>query len=137
MVHHSYIIFSAVTVSSRVPPIQNVTLNEKDTHIYCDFLGYPIPSLTWSFNERLVDSTVFTTWHEQVIGENNEEITRAFLRFVPHSILFNGAYKCTAQQNEFQAAHCIVTTNIQGRYIISPDHSSACYTSLCPCASFI
>lgn len=105
-------ILHTVTVSSQVPPVQNVALNTAET-IYCDFHGYPITSLTWRFNNQPISTPVFTAQHQQVIGENGEGITRAYLRFKPHSVLLTGVYTCTAQQSQNQA-QCRVTTNVQG-----------------------
>lgn len=104
--------YFSVAVSAHAT--HNVTINKHHV-ISCDFTGYPLPSLTWTFNGRLVDTAVFNTSQKQIMG-NDGEVTRSYLNFTPHSTLFTGEYICTAERAQMQA-HCRVKVNVQGMTI--------------------
>ena len=102
----------AVAVRSVQEATHNLTIKEGHT-IACDFIGYPLLSLTWTFDGRLADPVVFSTSQEQIMRDDGEVVTRSYLHFTPHSTLFAGDYVCTAEQTLNQA-HCTVHVNIQG-----------------------
>lgn len=80
--------------------IQNVTI-DTDQVLSCDFIGYPPPTtLGWSFNDKPANYAAFSTSQTLITVSEGEIITRSFLTFKPHSLLFSGEYTCTAEKRE-------------------------------------
>lgn len=89
---------------------QNVTIGEGH-ELSCVFVGYPPPTVNWTFNGLPADGTAFSHQQTHYIGPAGQVITRSHLSFVAHSLLFTGSYQCMAA-----AQTAAITVNVQGKH---------------------
>lgn len=104
---------------------QNVTIGERH-ELSCDFVGYPSPTVLWTFNGRPAAGAPFST-HSHDSGQRGQIIIRSHLSFTPHSVLFSGRYQCMAAENPLQAAD--FQLSVQGNQ--TPTSTSAIHLSIC------
>ena len=115
-----YNIFLFLAEASVVIAPTNYSIDEMSSLVAaCVGTGYPLPSISWSFENNLLQNGSRITITEEVIEENGLSFVQSILEVCSVSLLDAGLYQCTvANRLVNDSVYFALTVNLIGGELV-------------------